>query len=495
MKKAFKLLFLLPVLSLAICSSAQRYEFHEYDNGLIYPDSALAKLKPIADSLQLAFPKVALNKAYRSQLHIKAHFVSFSNNKPQVLAAIKDILANIPFHQFEQKYPDAEIEKELLVIKSKYIDYQKKKIAHFSSIQPGKLSSRDLYLEDSCREYNTPLKGKWLCHYDTTGISPSFHAFYCVEEFSPKPLPAPYARMIQYATYLTDTMAVFYNRAPYIGEEDDYDSSSAIYTFISYMHLATQKPSTDSMRSSNYYDLYNRWNDAWDMRIDSLEKNDPQFSILLAEAIKNALLQGGGDYELEACAAYYYNKKIVLELKRNHNIMGANSIDQGPRRHALEIATLSAETQNWPVFLRCHLNLLNDDFVRRSDYSYYAEKRNTFIKELEEFNIHVTDLLLGITLSIDNPGNHHYHGNLMRIGRALSETSQPAEVENKLLQMISDKHLDDYNRVQMYCVFTSYNEHMKDKARKALNRKKLLAAIKTLPAYLAQQLRIPDNTL
>lgn len=499
MKKAFKPLFLLPVLILTIGASAQRYEFHKYDNGLIYPDTTLAKLKPIADSLQLAFPKVALNKKYLSQLHIKAHFVSFSKNKPQVLEAIKDILANIPFHQFEQKYPDAEFKKELLIIKSKYVNHQKKNITGFSSIQPGNSRSYNLKFKDTPGEHDKPLQGKWLCDYDTIGSSPSLKAFYCIEEFSPKPLPDYYAKWIQYATYLTDTIGVFHYPDTFTNEnceydwDCDYNDSSAVGVFIAYMYSATQKPPAYSRIGDDYQNKFKEWYAVWPMRLDSLYRNDPQFDMLLAEAIKVAIVQGNSTYELEACAQRYYNPGVVLELKRNHNIMGSSSTDRSPRGHTLNIATLSADIYNWPIFLRSHLNLLNDNFTRKTDGSYAWEERNTFIKELEVFDIHVTDLLLGTALRIDNPGNHHYYGKIMRIGRALSETSQPAEVENKLLQMISDKHLDDYNRILMYYVFTNYNKRLKDKVRKTQNDEKLLVAVKALPNYLAQKISTPQK--
>ena len=51
-------------------------------------------------------------------------------------------------------------------------------------------------------------------------------------------------------------------------------------------------------------------------------------------------------------------------------------MDNSPRIHALNIAKLSAETINWEVFLRAHLDIMKDKFERMSDGSYAFGGRN-----------------------------------------------------------------------------------------------------------------------
>jgi len=173
-------------------------------------------------------------------------------------------------------------------------------------------------------------------------------------------------------------------------------------------------------------------------------------------------------------------------------VVGGCSMDNSPRVHALNIAKLSAETINWEIFLRSHLDIMNDKFERVSDGSYAWEQRKTYIKELEVLDINVLDLLLGISLRIENPSNNHYYGSIGRLGRALSETNKSAEIEAKMLEMISNNQLDDYNRVLIYYLFLNYNYNLDDKHKQTANKEKLMTTVKTLPEYLATKIAIEN---
>ena len=83
---------------------------------------------------------------------------------------------------------------------------------------------------------------------------------------------------------------------------------------------------------------------------------------------------------------------------RETRVVGSCSMDSSPREHAINIAMLSAETTDWSVFLRAHLDIMNDRFDRVSDGSYAWKDRNTYIKELEQLDINVSDLIFGKSL-------------------------------------------------------------------------------------------------
>src|SRR5690606_2706951 len=123
-------------------------------------------------------------------------------------------------------------------------------------------------------------------------------------------------------------------------------------------------------------------------------------------------------------------KGRLLQRMRHTKVVGSCSQDASPRIHAINIALVSAETTNWEVFLKAHLDIMNDKFDRMSDGNYAYAQRKTYIKELEELNINVIDLLLGISLRIENPANNHYYGNIGRLGRAISESKYKVEFEN-----------------------------------------------------------------
>jgi len=181
-------------------------------------------------------------------------------------------------------------------------------------------------------------------------------------------------------------------------------------------------------------------------------------------------------------------KSKLLDEMRSTRVIGGCSQDSRPRDHAVNIALLSAETYNWSVFLKAHLDIMNDRFERVSDGSYAWGARNTYIKELETLNINVLDLILGISLRIENPVVNHYYGSISRIGRALSETKNRNEIEESILSAISDKELDDYNRLLFYFLFKNYNYNIQEELLKKKNEEKLLLAMNTLPQYYKVEL-------
>ncbi len=181
-------------------------------------------------------------------------------------------------------------------------------------------------------------------------------------------------------------------------------------------------------------------------------------------------------------------KAQLLDKMRSTRVIGGCSQDRRPRQHAVHIALLSAETYNWEVFLKSHLDVMNDRFERMSDGSYAWGQRNTYIKELEELNINVPDLILGISFRIENPASNHYFGSIGRVGRALSETKNRNEIEQAMLSIISDTELDIYNRLLFYFLYRNYNYYIKDETLKKENNDKLATAINTLPSFISERL-------
>lgn len=392
---------------------AQDTEFGNSANGLMYPDTTVKQLKHIVDSLNLKFKTCELQKVYRSKRQGKAHFVSL--DKKNVAEARKDMEAGMPFAAFAAKYPDAGTEKELLVVRYAYNDYQDKPVVEYSSVELGSFHDHELRFSAKEDRGNTTFTGKWVYKYHPkTDYSPeSVSAFYFITELNEAPLAEKYARMVQYADCMVDTTSQLYFDNRKTGEVE---------------------------LPANYASLPMK------------------------------------------------EKQELLQQMRSTRVTGFCSMDQRPRIHAMNIAILAAETVNWEVFLRAHLDIMNDRFERMSDGSYAWKARQTYIRELEVLDIGVQDLLLGISLRIENPGKNHYYGSIGRLGRALSETTKAGEIENKMLEMIADNQLDDYNRVLMYYLFVNYNHYLEDKTRQAENNTRLKTAVAKMPEYIASKI-------
>jgi len=114
----------------------------------------------------------------------------------------------------------------------------------------------------------------------------------------------------------------------------------------------------------------------------------------------------------------------------------------------------------------------------------------TFIKELEELEINVVDLLFGTSFRIDNPVNNHYYADIGRLGRALSESNDKEVFEKSILSFIEDDDLDDYNRIIMYYLYMNYNHFINDEKIREDNLSRLKESVKKLPEYLSGKIKI-----
>lgn len=409
MKSTLSLLFLIVFAQTAFTQS----EFKTYNNGLIYSDKTMGKLKVIVDSLNLKYKSCDLNRTFYSIPQATGHRVVLKSN---VIQAKEDIENGISFNEFITKYPEAEISKNVFVVRTQYTGYDNKLKVNYQEINPNTGDGRSITYHDAKNPYAISPVKNWILK---DGGNPSYSAesllaFYFPEDFSSIPLPEKYNKLISYSDCLIDTTVTKFK----------------------------------SERESGWVDLPENWQDL------SQKK-----------------------------------KEQLLDEMRSTQVIGGCSQDSRPREHAVNIALLSAETANWEVFLKAHLDIMNDNFDRMSDGSYALARRKTYIKELEELNINVPDLLLGITLRVENEAKNHYYGSVSRLGRAISESSNKTEFRTQILGMIEDNQLDTYNRLVAYFLFRNINNYIDNEVEKAENKQLLEASIKKLPDFITSQLK------
>lgn len=392
-------------------------EFETHENGLIYTKSTMSKLGKIVDSLNLKYKTCDLNKTFYSKSQTIGHIITLDNSNCK--AAQKDLDNNISLEDFLKKYPDARVEKEVLVVKSRYEDYDGKEKIDFSEIDPNGGYGFEIVIPFKENFFNKDFKNTWLYDYNekTNYSRESLEAFYFPENFITKPIKEKYAKQIGYADCLIDTT------------------------------------STKLLKNAKYGSV--KFPENWQKLSDS-------------------------------------KKEILLKEMRSTRVVGGCSMDSSPRIHAMYIAVLSAETTNWEVFLKSHLDIMNDRFERVSDGSYAYGQRKTYIKELEELDIDVLNLLLGTSLRIENPAKNHYYGNIGRLGRAITESKDKSTFESTILAMIEDNELDDYNRILAYFLYISYNNYLTDIAEQQNNLKKVRTAVSKLPDYLKIKIEVED---
>lgn len=501
---------------------AQEAEFEKHQNGLIYSEYTVSKLKTIVDSLNLKY-KVCSPKTYFSLKQSQGNYVFLE--KKNVKLALKDIQSDIDFELFLKKYPKTEIHYKLPLVLHSYVDEDdNKKYTKCFNVENDKVDSYTL-------KEMTP-KGKWVYEYEekTNYSVESLKAFYILSAFESKKLSDKYAKMILYSECLIDTTTtVFKENAKNSGVRFLDTIPNKVSEFNEYIDKALKKPNYDYEKFSKLYELEqeltiskknkkktknneelekiaikNKLQEEYDLcikkledweskrltRIDSLKNNDNQFIERLRNAYLEAKDNSSSNDEFEELVGKYISKKDALELKRNRRVVGGCSMDNSPRIHAKNIALLSAETAKWDVFLKAHLNILNDRFDRVSDGSYAYGKRNTYIKELEELNINVDDLLLGTSFRFENPVENHYFSSISRLGRAISESKDRGKFTDFILGAIADNDLDDYNRVLMYYLFLNFNQYLDSENDKIQNLEKLKVSVQKMPEYLSSRLKI-----
>lgn len=481
------------LLLLCFFHSSYSQEFETNSNGLIYSDYTMGRLKYIVDSLNLKFRHCDLSRTYYSQMQGKTTYVEVSQNVPQALADMKN---GISLNAFIQKYPGAKVTKDLLVMRQAYKNYDNKDVVMFFSLELSRNFPDHEVPEEEANFLPLPKQGNWIPdHHDKTKYSPeSLDAFFVEEDFAAKPLPDTYARMVQYSDCMIDTTtqvylvsANAYNRwSGYTPRKEPV----ALVAFENYVDTLTHRP---FYMGDGDYNAYRKKEHIWDSThfivLDKKIHEEP-LARLFKRALDSALKAGDTNDEFEDYVERYVSPATALQLKRSRMVMGMCSQDDRPRLHALNIAKLSAEAVSWDVFLRAHLDIMNDRFERMSDGSYAWGKRQTYIKEIETLDIDVIDLLLGISVRVENASKNHYFGSIDRIGRSLAESKDPDLVEAKLQATIQDHSLDDYNRVLMLFLYSHYTYNLKDEQRKAKNKEVMKKLVATFPEYLSSKIRM-----
>jgi len=517
-----KLLFVFVLVYSQI--KAQYSEFKLYDNGLIYSEASMGKLKRIVDSLNLKFKVCDLSKKYYSNRQAIAHHLSLEGKKAKEAKA--DIEKNISFEDFVKKYPKTKVVEKLLVMTEHYKAYDNSDVLEFYNLELSERNNFRFYFRN--KKESEVIHGNWIYEYTEKSeySTESVEAYYIVKPFESLPLPQKYSKLIQYSDCLIDTTGVVFKKEATRGFEYYNDSiPNKARAFNRYVEAVLKRPDFDNdkfdvimgMDTIDFerpnkrlskkdrlarekkaaiiekeYELFGQKMEAWETarltRLDSLKNHDPKFMAMLLDAYAEAKVTSATEDQFEEYVGMYVSKEAELELKRNRRVVGACSMDDSPRRHALSIAMLSAETTKWEIFLQSHLNIMNDRFDRVSDGSYAQQGRSTYIREIEDLDINVLDLLLGISLRVENPAQNHYYGSIGRLGRALSESKNKEAFEEKALTMIEDNELDTFNRLLIYFLFRNYNANLDNEFHQKRNMEKLKTSIGKLPDYVVNQI-------
>lgn len=425
-------------------------EFEVFPNGLIYSEQTMLQLHRIVDSLNLRFKTCDLDRSYRAKTQAPVVLVELEGDNLE--KPLSDLNAQMPLEQFLQKYPEAKVHRDLLAIRDFDKDgkgYSMLELSvypeEFSLTIPANAPCAKEVRKGKCLYKHSP-KSQWQ---EKEYIA----AYYLESDLAAPVLPFDYARMVQYTECMIDTTTTTYLGSSYSyfwDDDDDAKKLPAVEAFYSFIAL----PEADTSAPGDYL-ARSRYRVLRDSNMRTNLAGRPEFTKLLQNAVDECVANKKPDYFLEQLAGEFLSKKDELNMKRCRRVMGQCSQDSGPRDHALDIAKLAAESASWEVFLRSHLDIMNDRFPRATDGSYAWGRRQTYLRELEELELNMPELMIGICLRVENPGQNHYFGSVGRVGRALAESTHREDIEAQIRKGIADKHLDDFNRLVLYYLYSN----------------------------------------
>ena len=273
--KRFPLFF--AILLVTVPCFGQSGEFKIHSNGLMYSAKTMNQLEFIVDSLNIKFRMCDLNKTYYSKAQGQAHFVHLE--KRNIKEARNDIKKNMPFDDFIKKHHNAIVDKDLIVVKFKYHNYQDKEVIDFYSY----LKEHEVSFDKQLETYENIEKGTWVFDYSANGkyTTESIRAFYFTTALTKKPLPETYARMVQYSDCMVDTSTqIFKENAKRSSVRFNTEQSSKVSEFLTFIHEETAMPDYEDEK---YWEKYRSW--------DSLKFSIIDTKLLKQKSLKTCLMK------------------------------------------------------------------------------------------------------------------------------------------------------------------------------------------------------------
>lgn len=432
--------------------NSNRGEFATELNGLMYSDTSMKYLRHMVDSLNLRFKTCDLSRKFYSEPQGKVWQIRFASENDDMKGLRKDLDHNVDIQTLTKKYQSMiqKIDSSQLLIAINSGE-QENEIRYLIG-RPGMGYNVDYDLEGKeivPKRWNYKFSGK-----DKYSKSNELVAYKITERLQQQAIPDEYAKYLQYVDCMIDTSTeIFLTSKHERYSKNTVPEIDAVKKFINRKMKITKKKDFD------YYEYLTA--DMLQYAKEHLEK-DKEFIELVEEMADACIENNTGNNTLEELVEVIISKQKALEMKRHRIVVGNCSMDRSPREHAKNIAILAAESNSWDIFLRAHMDIMNDRFERLSDGSYAYGLRKTYLKELELLDLDMTDLIFGMSLHAHNLPEKHYYGTIWRLGWAMTESKDKDAFEKVAITMMKDTRLDPFNRGLIFILFSSYLRRLDD---------------------------------
>ncbi len=454
MKPTF--LFVMLMLASCIAQSQDNPEFRTNSNGLMYSDTAMMKLRQMVTDQNIRFKTCDLNKRFISYPQARVFSVTFKSKRDNLKAIRSAMDKGEPFYTLVADHNPLIESIDTNQIFIQLNPDEEGKITYLKG-NPEEGYSSDYMLSSN---KSIPEPNHWIYDYDTPDKYDKEYrlsANWFLESFRQTVIPAEYGKLIQYVDCMIDTNAQVFLTDKYSGRyfDDEQEDKKKLSESFDYVQKKAKEACTSINEGYGYSDSLVRF-------AAKQLASDPVLIGLVQTEAQRCVEEKKSDVFLEDLAGKLGLKKEELQLMRCRRVMGMCSQDQSPRYHAVEIATLAGEVQQWDIFMRAHMDILNDRFERMIDGSYAWEARQTYLKELEELDLNVVDMMLGMALRAANTSENHYTGTVWRLGKAMVESKDRKNFEQRVTEMMFDTSLDEFNRGLAFLLLSSYIRRLPD---------------------------------
>lgn len=471
-----RILTLIILLSLSVNGWAQQptkgalQEMDLYD-GLMYAKTDIQEMKKTTDALNLHYLECVANPVYYSWPQTQAMLIKLKVTKNDADLITSRIKQQISLEQIYREFPELVVVDSAHVVLAYQTRNSKNDIEYDTVLYSGNGGGFNTF-----RFNGQAIWGSYMYNADNRGKYTNINVWRLDKPFSTTQLPQEYAKMIQYVDCMIDTNTVLMldKGKSYLEDNLPLDSLKML-VFMKKNKLPTL--SAGDLKYAHFEEDDIKY-------IHEEFNNNPRIRQLFSNAVKEVLEKGHGNADVESLAERICSKDTILLMKRSRIVMGSCSMDESPRLHARDIATLAAQTHQWPVFIRAHLDIMNDHFSRSVDASYAQPMRKTYLRELELLEIPAQKLLLGSVFQISNMPASHYYGNIRRIGRAFTESAHATDFEKAVKGYMKDEQLDPFNKCLFFLLYASYCYQQPEQAGIANKITELKKEADTYPEYI-----------
>ncbi|SEA74446.1 hypothetical protein [Psychroflexus halocasei] len=182
---------------------------------------------------------------------------------------------------------------------------------------------------------------------------------------------------------------------------------------------------------------------------------------------------------------------------RQNRQVGTCSFDNGPIIQQKRIASLASKTQNWDVFIKSFLNVMNDNVSRNANSNIASNARKTYIEELAKLELDIDKILLGSNVRIDDTIQTHYFSDGGKIAKAYANLNSNKQeyFENTTFEIIKDIDIDAFNKLHFYNTLKNYQYFIKDSTKKTELEKDIQNLVPLLPKELKSRIENPNKQL